>query len=222
VIEAPLRRRTRVIAELAAGRRRGETLTLPFGRPAMARGRLTTARGRGLPGRELRVLVAPGGGAATRPRLRTTVTGRNGTFRFALGRGPSRVIEVRFGGAAALAPSGSPRLRLRVRGGVSFRAAPRAVRTGDVVRMSGRVRARGTTIPRPGKLVAIQYLERQTGRWRPVLVTRSDRIGRFHARYRFRYITGTARIRLRAAVLPEKDWPYAPGASRPTVVVVRG
>jgi hypothetical protein len=222
VIQAPLRRPTRVIAEIGAGRRRGESITLPFGRSAVARGRLMTARGRGLPGRRLRVLVAPGGGAATRPRQRTVVTRRHGTFRVGLGPGPSRVVEVRFGGSPALAPSGSPRLRLRVRGGVSFRAAPKTVRTGETVRMSGRVRTRGTPIPWRGKLVAIQYLERETGRWRPVLVTRSDRLGRFHTSYRFRYITGTARIRLRAAVLPEKDWPYAPGASRPALIVVRG
>jgi hypothetical protein len=55
-----------------------------------------------------------------------------------------------------------------------------------------------------------------------VLVTRSDHAGRFHARYRFRYLSGPARIRLRAVALSEERWPYAPGASRPVTVAVNG
>ena len=51
-----------------------------------------------------------------------------------------------------------------------------------------------------------------------MLVTRSDHSGRFHARYRFRYVSGAARIRLRAVALAEERWPYAPGASRPVTV----
>ena len=86
------------------------------------------------------------------------------------------------------------------------------------MQLSGRVRSRGAPLPRRGKLVAIQYLEAATGRWRPVLVTRTDHGGRFHARYRFRYVSGAAAIRLRAAALPEERWPYAPGASRPLTV----
>ncbi|HKG35391.1 MAG TPA: hypothetical protein VKA89_03015 [Solirubrobacterales bacterium] len=221
-VQSPLRRPTRLRAELRHGRGHGESLTVPFGRGATLRGRLTTAAGRGLPRRELRVVVTPAGGSAAPGRTLTARTGPHGAFGLDLGAGPSRSVEVRFGGAPALAPAGSARLRLRVRGGVSFRVGPRGVRTGQAVRMSGRVKARGTTIPWRGKLVAIQYLERETARWRPVLVTRTDRAGRFRAGYRFRYITRRARIRLRAAVLPEDGWPYAAGASRPAVVVVTG
>ena len=84
------------------------------------------------------------------------------------------------------------------------------------------MRARGAPIPRRGKLVAIQYLEAATRRWRPVLVTRSDHGGRFRARYRFRYVSGSAAIRLRATALAEERWPYAPGSSRPVTVRVQG
>ena len=102
------------------------------------------------------------------------------------------------------------------------RVAPQALRTGEAVRFSGRVRTLGAPLPRRGKLVAIQYYESAAKRWRPVLVTRTDHSGRFHARYRFRYISGSARIRLRAAALAEERWPYAPGASRPVTVRVTG
>ena len=105
---------------------------------------------------------------------------------------------------------------------LSSTSAPPSLQTGQVVRFWGRVRAHGAPLPRRGKLVAIQYLETATGRWRPVLVTRSDHAGHFRARYRFRYLSGPARIRLRAVALSEERWPYAPGASPPLVVRVNG
>jgi hypothetical protein len=77
-------------------------------------------------------------------------------------------------------------------------------------------------VPRRGKLVAVQYFEVATRRWRPVLVTRSDHDGRFRAHYRFHYVTGVASIRLRATALAEDGWPYATGASRPVAVRVTG
>ena len=106
--------------------------------------------------------------------------------------------------------------------GISLRAAPLALKTGQVVRLSGQVSTRGAPVPRRGKLVAIQYLEAATHRWRPVLVTRSDHDGRFRAHYRFRYVDGAASIRLRATALAEERWPYAPGSSRPLTVSVSG
>jgi len=109
-----------------------------------------------------------------------------------------------------------------VRGGVLLRAGPRLLRTGQVVRLQGRVRTRGAPLPRRGKVVAIQYYESAARRWRPVLMTRTDHGGRFQTRYRFRYVSGAARIRLRAVALAEERWPYAPGASLPVMVRVTG
>ena len=60
------------------------------------------------------------------------------------------------------------------------------------------------------------------GRWRPALVVRTGASGRFHAGYRFRYVSGAARIRLPATALPEADWPYASGSSAPVTVTVHG
>jgi hypothetical protein len=109
-----------------------------------------------------------------------------------------------------------------VRSALTLDASPTELRTGQMVRLRGRVRDRGAPLPRRGKLVAIQYFEVETRRWRPVLVTRSDHSGRFRASYRFRYVTGSARIRLRAVALAEERWPYVPGASRPVTVRVNG
>jgi hypothetical protein len=131
-------------------------------------------------------------------------------------------VTVTFTGDGGLEPARRPGLELRVRSGVSLRGAPETLHTGEVVRLSGRVKSAGAPIPRRGKLVAIQYLEQATHRWRPVLVTRSDHHGRYRAHYRFRYVTGSAAIRLRATALAEERWPYAPGFSPPVTVQVRG
>ena len=149
-------------------------------------------------------------------------TGEHGGFQIQLPGGPSRRIAVSFGGEDRLDPARRAPLSLRVRAGVLFHARPAKLDTGEAVSLWGRVRTRGAPLPRRGKLVAVQYLEQATGRWRPVLVTRSDHDGRFRAGYRFRYVVGTARIRLRAVALSEERWPYVPGASRQVVVTVSG
>ncbi len=147
---------------------------------------------------------------------------RAGGFRLDLAAGTSRRITVAFRGEERLERARRAPLSLRVRGGVIFHASPSALRTGEAVHIWGRVRAQGAPLPRRGKLVAVQYLESASDRWRPILVTRSDHGGRFRARYRFRYVTGSARIRLRAVALPEERWPYAPGASPSLTVRVSG
>ena len=90
------------------------------------------------------------------------------------------------------------------------------------MRLHGRVALGPARVSRRGKLVAIQYLERATGRWRPALVVRTDAEGRFDTRYRFRYVTGLAEIRLRATAPAEGGWPFARGSSAPVTVTVHG
>jgi hypothetical protein len=218
----PPRSKARLFARLRGGHGRGDALTIPFGAPALLSGRLVRADGAGIGGRELRVVSRPSRGAVAGTEWATVATGERGGFELRLDPGPSRRIAVAFAGDGGLEPARRPSLELRVRSGVSLRAKPTALRTGDAVRLSGRVRTRGAPVPRRGKLVAIQYLEAATRRWRPVLVTRTDHGGRFRARYRFRYVSGAASIRLRATALAEERWPYAPGSSRPVTLMVRG
>ncbi len=97
-------------------------------------------------------------------------------------------------------------------------AEPTELDTGESVRLRGRVRPRPGAPPAHGRPVAIQYLERATGRWRPALVVRTDAKGRFDTKYRFRYVTGLAEIRLRATAPAEGGWPFARGSSVPVTV----
>lgn len=216
------REKTRLFARLRGGHGRGDSLTVPFAAPAVLSGRLTRADGAGIAARELRVVSRPSRGATAPTGRASVVTGDRGGFELPLPPGPSRQVSVVFSGDGALDPAARLSLDLRVRTGVSLQAKPLSLDTGQAVRLSGRVRARGAPIPRRGKLVAIQYLEAATGRWRPVLVTRSDHNGRFRAHYRFRYVSGAASIRLRATALAEERWPYAPGSSPPVTVRVHG
>jgi hypothetical protein len=226
---APGGRATRLLIRLESGgsragrRAAGATLTVPFGTAAIVRGRLVE-RGAGgaVSNRTLRVITRPSGGGRPASAIRPVTTDAHGRFALRLPPGPSRSVVVAFPGAADLAPSRSRALALRVRAGVSLAASPRKLRTGETVHLVGQVRRGGARIPGRGKLVAIQYLDRESRRWRPALVIRTGASGRFHADYRFRYITGTARIRLRATALPEAGWPYAAGSSPPVTVNVHG
>jgi hypothetical protein len=216
------RAKTRLFAQLRWRGRRGRLLTVPFGAPATLGGRLVNADGSGLARRRLRVVARPSRGAHAGRSVQVVRTGPHGGFRLALRRGPSRRITVSYAGDAGLEGARRPALALRVRGSVVLQAAPRAVRTGRLLQLWGRVRTRGAPVPRRGKLVAVQYYESAARRWRPVLFVRTDHSGHFRARYRFRYVSGSARIRLRAAALAEERWPYATGASKPLTVRVSG
>lgn len=214
--------KTRLFAQLRGGRGRGETRTVAFGAGASLGGRLVRADGDGLAGRELKIVLRPSRGALAPRAVETVRTGAGGEFELRLGPGPSRRISVNFAGDGGLEPSTRRPLELRVRSGVSLRVDRTRLTTGHLLRLSGEVRAGDAAIPRRGKLVAIQYFERETRRWRPVVLTRSDHSGRFRARYRFRYVSGLARVRLRATAVAEERWPYAPGSSAPVTVEVSG
>lgn len=213
---------TRLFARLRGSRGRGDRLTVPFTSEGVLSGRLTKADGIGVPEREVRLVSRFSRGANGPATSVGVTTGADGGFRFELPAGPSRRLDLSFAGDGRLEPAGHSAFELRVRSGVKLRAEPRRLRTGQTLRLSGRVRRLGAPMPRRGKVVAIQYLEQATRRWRPVLVTRTGHRGRFRARYRFRYVIGRARVVLRAVALAEERWPYAPGASRPLVVRVRG
>jgi hypothetical protein len=215
--------KSRLFARLRGGHGRGDSLTVPFGAPALISGRLTrAAEGSGVGDREIRVVSHPSRGALVPNGVAATRTGEGGGFELRLPPGPSRRVTVSFAGDDGLEAASRPCLELRVRSGVSLSVAPPTLRTGQALRLAGKVMSRGAPIPRRGKLVAIQYLEQATHRWRPVLVTRSDHHGRFRAHYRFRYVSGRAAIRLRATALAEERWPYAPGSSTPVTVRVKG
>lgn len=200
----------------------GSGLTVDFGTAAAVRGRLTDAHGVGVSGRSIAVVARPSAPIGRAPERRRVVTDRHGRFESPLPPGTSRRVFAAFHGGGGFASAPRRSLALRVRAGVTLTATPRGLRTGESVTFDGQVDPGAARIPKRGKVVAIEYLEHDTGRWRPALDARTDPKGRFEVHYRFRYVTGEARIRLRATALPEAGWPYAEGSSQPLIVRVRG
>lgn len=198
----------------------GKALTVDYGTAVKVRGRLIDGHGAGVAGRPVLITVrAAAGLGSDRQRLLTDGSGR---FELRLPPGTSRHLTVAFHGGGGLAPAPRRSLTLRVRAGVSLTAEPTSLRTGESVRLRGRVRLGPAHVSGRGKLIAIQYLERATKRWRPALVVRTDAKGRFDTSYRFRYVTGIARIRLRATAPAEGGWPFARGSSSPVTITVSG
>jgi 5-hydroxyisourate hydrolase-like protein (transthyretin family) len=221
VLDAPLRTETDLRARLVGPRGSGTSVRVPFAAGARLSGRLLRKEGGGLPGQEVAVTVTPSPGSGDRPWVRTVRTGSSGRFLVRLAPGTSRRVGVTFAGSRRFGRSSVGPLELGVLGSLSLRAVPRGLATGERIRFSGLVR-RGAARRLPGTLVAIRYLERSTGAWRPVLVTRTRQDGTYAASYRFRHVTGIARIRFRASLLPSPEFPYLPAASRVVEVRVRG
>jgi hypothetical protein len=222
VLKAPLTEQTRLDVRLAGRGEGGRAIKVPFGSGARLLGRLTAEGGRGVQGRQVAVVQRPGYGARSRASIRLLRTGPGGRFAMRLPAGTSRQIKVSFAGDRQYSESSTAPLRLGVIGSINFSARPGRLRTGQTVSFSGRVRAGEARHPSRGNLVAIRYLERDSGQWRPVLVTRTDRLGRYRVSYRFRYITGVARIQLRATLLPSQGFPYLPADSPVRSVRVQG
>jgi len=222
VLEAPLRAPTLLRAWLRSKSEQDRRLNVRYADQVSVAGRLSRPDGEPLGGRLVRVAIRPATGARQPAKVMTVRSGPNGAFKLDLEPGTSRRLEVRFAGSANLASSAAGELRLAVRSQVGLAIEPSAVSTGERIRISGQVMTRGAKVPRRGKLVEIQYFESDAQHWRPVTVTRSDRRGHFSTRYRFRYVSGRARILMRALVPAEAAWPYGPGRSKPVVVRVRG
>jgi hypothetical protein len=199
----------------------GSGLNVDYGTAVEVRGRLTEARGQGIGGRPVAITVRAAAGVGA-PERRRVLTDPGGHFALRLPPGTSRRVAVAFHGGGGFAAARRRSLTLRVRAGVSLAAVPTELHTGESVHLRGHVRLGPARVARHGKLVAIQYLERATKRWRPALVVRTDAAGRFDTTYRFRYVTGVARIRLRATAPAEGGWPFARGSSTPVMVTVRG
>ncbi len=222
VLKAPLKEETRLDARLVGAGSSGRSIRVAFAKPARLRGRLTGQGGRGVSGATVSVVERPGSGARSGRAVRLLRTGDDGEFGMVLAPGASRRVSVSFAGDRRRSQSSTDGLRLSVRGRLAFRAKPAKLRTGQRVHFRGRVMAGAARHPSRGSVVAIRYFERSARAWRPVLVTRTDGFGRYRASYRFRYISGLAKIRLRARLMPSQNFPYLPANSRPVSVRVHG
>ena len=196
-------------------RRDGRRATVRRGRAVRITGRVTSG-GAPVAGATVHLVRrVQRRGATAGPSGAVAISRADGRYALRVPPGPSRTLRlgVRASGTATRFAC-SRRLQLRVRAQVSLRAEPRRLAGAGTVRFGGRVR--GGHIPARGKIVVLQA--REAGRWRTFTATRSDRRGRFHARYRFRGNPGSYPVR--ALVPEEAAYPFAAGTSRAVTVVV--
>ncbi len=182
-----------------AGRRSVPVIVATYARAVGIRGRFLHPNRRGLRGATVYLLDPTGRTQGT------TLTDRRGRFRFtARPRRPGVWRVVALGRPLVVTQA-----YLVVRPLVRIRIGDRSLRPGQTVRVSGVIRPR-TQARR--KSVQLQW--RRGDEWRPLVVTRADRRGRFVLRYRFSSAGGGYSVRLRILVPREKGWRFAPIATR--------
>jgi len=211
VIGAPVRMRA------GFGRRMRRSVTTSLRRRVVVHGRLRAGTGGPLRGRDVLVqqrLNVDGTRFRTVRTVRTNVRGR---FRLALPAGGSRVVRVTSPGTGGL-QARLRTLRLHVPWSSSLTVRPRSPRRGGVIRLSGRLRLAGFTLPPSGKVVEVQAFDR--GRWRVFATTRA-RGARAVWRTSYRFGSRPGTYRIRARIRREGAIPYDLGYSRPVRVTVR-
>ncbi len=194
-------------------------LLVPFGRAETITGRLTDPGGVPIAGAQIAVSSTPAMAGAAAAQMRGVVTSASGTFAVRLpARLSSRTIVLGYTAHVGdPGPAAQASLQLAVQAPVSLRIAPRVAASRGTIAFHGRLLA--GPFPKGGKPVV---LEARSGRgaWIEFHVVRTDRRGRFTARYRFKY-PGPVRYQFRAVCEGEADYPFATGASRAMGVMER-
>ncbi|HTQ69219.1 MAG TPA: carboxypeptidase-like regulatory domain-containing protein [Solirubrobacteraceae bacterium] len=188
-----------------------KSLVAGFGHAVTVDGRLTTTTGAAIAGASVEVSAVPtstGGRAAAMPAARTNSSGR---FTVTVPGGVSS-RTLRFAYRTHLGeetPAVTATLTLVVRAGIALHVSPAATGVGGRIHFSGHLR--GGPVPRDGKQLVFEARSPH-GPWIQFRDVRSDRHGRFHAGYRFKF-PGPAHYQFRAVSEPESDYPYGRGAS---------
>ncbi len=201
----------------AATRKR--RLVAGFGHAVTIQGRLMTAQGAPIVGASIDVSAVPsatGARTAAMPAARTNASGR---FTITVPGGVSS-RTLRFGYRTHLGeegPAASASLTLVVRAGIALHVSPAVTSVGATIHFHGRLR--GGPVPSEGKQLVLEARS-PGGPWIQFQDVRSDRRGRFHARYRFKF-PGPAHYQFRAVSEPESDYPYGQGASNRVAVFER-
>jgi hypothetical protein len=189
-----------------------------YGRTIRLSGRLTTPGANPVAGAGVEVYEQLDQPGAQWTHVADIPTSRTGRFTYKALRGPSRLVQFRYGGTATVRPRPST-VQLLIRGSRSLDVNRHRVVNGDDVVFRGHVR--GRPLPAEGKLVELQVYTRR--RWRTFAQPRADATsGRWSYRYKFEAIRRHERFRFRARVRKETGYPYELGTSRGVNVFVRG
>jgi hypothetical protein len=216
-LRLPLRIKTSLRAGVVRRTRFRSRAFIRYGTPVRVKGRLTARGGNPVQDTEVVVLSRIRTDGSPWEPLATVKTSRTGRFSFRVPKGPSRVLQLRYGGTGTVR-SATRTMSLLVRGRSTLRRDKRSYVNGEVMQLSGRLR--GGRIPAEGKLVELQV--RLRGSWRTFATTRADAKGRWSYGYRFDGTRGRQLYRFRVRVPRESNYPYDTGTSKAIRVPVRG
>jgi hypothetical protein len=189
---------------------RHASATVPYKHRVVVTGRLTTIDGVPLAGQALVVTTTLRQSHAAPQPFRTVTTGRTGRFSFSVPAGPSRRVDVAFGGGLGLLHR-TRSVTLHVPAGSTIKAGRTALFGTGTVRFSGRLGLLGARLPAGGKIVVLEA--EQHGHWTTVASTRARGAkAAWHAEAHFRGNPGTFPVRLR--IPREAVFPYDAGHSR--------
>lgn len=202
--------------------RRPGARSVGYGRGVPVGGRLTDAAGLPLADLAVRVTEVFNAGSAPSERQTTVLTDADGVFLAHLPPGPSRWIEVGFGGNRILTRSSGRELRLGVRAAVRLRSSTAAAAIGGApVIFSGVVAHDDAKIPATGLPVELQFRLPGT-EWSEFRTVQTGPDGRFRYPYAFSDDDSRGvRFQFRARLAAQPGWPFEPGVSRPIAVTGR-
>jgi hypothetical protein len=222
MLRLPARIDTRLVVGLPrkrhgdGGRRRlDHDVTARYGKVLHLSGLLANADGQPIEGGSVEALEERSDGASLPVGLATT--GADGRFRCALKATRNRDLLFRYPGSRRIGAATAV-FDLQVPAASSIRVSRHAVRNGQAVVFTGRVRSR--PLPVIGKFIEMQAHFR--GRWRTFSTLRTDRQGIWKFRYRFGATLGRVRYRFRARLPSESGYPFIAGRSRVARVLVLG
>ncbi|HST56328.1 MAG TPA: hypothetical protein VLJ42_10625 [Solirubrobacteraceae bacterium] len=196
---------------------RGVSVVSGFGRVPEIVGKLSGADRRGVGGAAVDVLwtaAYPGARALALPAVRTDP---DGSFRVRLpADSSSGTVRLAYRSHLGdVAPVATLALKLRVRTSLGLHVSPRVTDVGRTVFFNGRLL--GGPIPAGGKQLVVEARSPGSA-WIDFKVIRTDKLGRFHSTYRFRF-PGPASYQFRVLSKYEAAFPFISGASN--VVGVR-
>lgn len=194
---------------------------VPYGRGVRYGGRLLTIWGEPVAGATVAVTESFAGGALAGSRRTLAQTRTDGTFSLYLAPGPSREVSTGYGGSPSLSRVTTSDAQLAVRSNVRLHASAAVARVGGApVVFSGRVARTGVKTSKETE-VELQFRYPGAG-WSEFRTVKTAANGRFRYPYRFSDDDSRGiRFQFRALVPSQKDWPYAPGTSRPVSVTGR-
>jgi hypothetical protein len=172
-----------------------------------------------LPAQPLTIYAAPDNGQGRFVPVTYALTGSNGIWTATLPPGPSRIVEVAYGGGAggAVIGSVSGQIKLKVTAPVRLIRTPRKhVHWGSRLRFVGDLP--GGYVPQRGEHLRVRLGIGSAHTTVATIATRPD--GRFGFSFRFGAGNVVRRYWFQFLTLPEGDYPFTPGASRKVYVTV--